>query len=270
MKKVLFIVLIFASFLWANSLSEIRNKGVIRVGVFENEPPFSKMVDGTFQGFEVDLAQELAKRIFAQKNGRVEFVGISSAERISFLQNNKLDLVVAELSVTKDRKKLIDFSTPYFSVDTAMMTRKEDHIASLSGLKDKNVLVEKGTIAIDRLKKRNMNLILCDSAPECYEMLKAKKGGAFCTDNTLLMAYTLIDSNMELGIKQFGRSDFIAIGVQKGNSELLKFINAQITNLSKEGFFKKAFEEQLNPFYKGTADRKYFLLDDLYNALGSM
>ncbi len=261
---------IFANLLLAGSLADIKNKGTVRIGVAENSPPFSRLTDGKFEGFEVDFAHELAKRIFGQKNGKVEFVGMTASQRIPALQENKVDLVVRSFSVTPERKKLVDFSTPYFSVDTSIMTKKEDKISSFGQLAGKNVLVTKGSAALSKLKKSNVNLVECDNVSHCYKMLKNNKGVAFCTDNTLLMAYTVIDPDFELGVKQYGRSDFIAVGVQKGNKELLQFVNAQIIKLSKEGFFKKAFEEQLNPFYKGTADKKYFLLDDLYNLLGTV
>ncbi|RKV98531.1 MAG: amino acid ABC transporter substrate-binding protein, partial [Campylobacter sp.] len=55
--------------------------------------------------------------------------------------------------------------------------------------------------------------------------------------------------------------------VQKGNQSLLDFINADLIKLSKEGFFKKAYEDTFEPFYRGTADKKYFLLDGIYNML---
>ncbi len=270
MKKILFFILVLSGLSWANSLSEILDRGVLRVGVAKNSPPFSKLTDGKFEGFEIKLAHKLVSRVFAKSKGRIELVGIDSNQRISYLQDNKVDLVISTFSVTADRKKLIDFSTPYFSVDMSMMTRKEDGISSMAGLAGKSVLVEKGTTAIKRLEKSNINKVICNSTTECYRMLKEKKGSAFCSDNTLLLAYVLVDQELELGIKQYGRSDFIAVGIRKNNPDLLKFINEQIIKLSKEGFFKKAFEEELNPFYKGTADKKYFLLDDLYSILGAM
>nr|WP_314441922.1 hypothetical protein [uncultured Campylobacter sp.] len=55
--------------------------------------------------------------------------------------------------------------------------------------------------------------------------------------------------------------------MQKGNKELLDFINAELVKLSKEGFFKKAYQNTFEPFYRGTADKKYFLLDGIYDLL---
>lgn len=58
------------------------------------------------------------------------------------------------------------------------------------------------------------------------------------------------------------------MAVQKGNAELLEVLNNAMIRLSKEEFFKKAFSDTLDPFYKGTAEEKYFLLDDIYNIFG--
>lgn len=270
MKRTLAFFLLFSCLAWSSSLSEIRSKGVLKIGVGKNIPPFSKMVDGEFQGFEIKLAQELGKRIFGKKSGKIELVGLDSKDRIPYLQENKVDMVVRTMSITDKRKELVDFSTPYLSVDTAMLTNKNDNIRSLSDLKGKKIIVQKGTTSQARLKAAGFNLVECTTSRECYSMLKDGSGSAYCTDNTILLAYTLIDSSLELGVKQYGKSDFIGIGVQKGNKELLRLLDSQIIQLSKEGFFKKSFEEDLDPFYKGAAQKKYFLLDDLYSILDAL
>lgn len=81
------------------------------------------------------------------------------------------------------------------------------------------------------------------------------------------MVYPILDSSVSVNLKNLGNTVFLAVAVQKGNTELLNFINEQLIALNKSGFFKKAYEETFMPFYKGTVDKKYFLLDDLYNFL---
>ncbi len=268
MKKILLLCAVLMSCVWANSLSQIRSKGVLRVGIADDVPPFSKLEDGKFSGFEVNFTEALAKKIFDNQKGEVEFVSIPSSKRVSSLQDNKVDLVVSTFSITDVRKKYVDFSIPYFSVDTAILTKKGSKITSMSDLKNKKIIVQDGTAAYDKLKEAGTyKLVLCASEHDCYKKLKSDKGDGFINDNTILLAYTIMDSDVEIGVKTYGASDMIGVGVQKGNSELLNFVNSSILKLSKEEFFKKAFNEELNPFYKGKADKKYFLLDDLYSIL---
>ena len=79
------------------------------------------------------------------------------------------------------------------------------------------------------------------------------------------MVYPIVDSNVEVNIKNLGDNVFLGVAVQKGNAELLDTINKGLIALSKEGFFKKAYNNTFEPFYKGTVDKKYFLLDDIYS-----
>ena len=99
-------------------------------------------------------------------------------------------------------------------------------------------------------------------------MLKNGQGDAFADDNLVVLAFPIIDNSVEVSIKNLGETDFLGMAVQKGNKELLDVINESMIRLSKEGFFKKAFDDTLNPFYKGSAEEKYFLLDDIYRIFG--
>ena len=98
-------------------------------------------------------------------------------------------------------------------------------------------------------------------------MIRNGDADGYINDNLIVLAYSVIDDTLEVPFKNLGPSDFIGIGVQKDNKELLDFVNAELIKLSKEGFFKKAYEQSFDPFYRGTADKKYFLLDRIYNML---
>lgn len=77
-----------------------------------------------------------------------------------------------------------------------------------------------------------------------------------------------MDRTVEVNISNLGSSDFLGIAVQKGNKELLDVLNKELISLSKEGFFRNTFRDMIDPFYKGTAEEKYFLLDDIYSIFG--
>jgi len=81
--------------------------------------------DGKFQGFEVTLAEALSKDIFGGKAGKVECVPVKASERLKALEENKVDMVLATFTITNERKQLVDFTTPYFSVNIGVLTRVE-------------------------------------------------------------------------------------------------------------------------------------------------
>ena len=266
MKRIILgIFLLFTSSVVANTLSEIRQSGTIRVGVFEAQPPFSKFEDGKFQGFEVTLAEALSKDIFGGKAGKVEFVPVKASERLKVLEENKVDMVLATFTITSERKQVVDFTTPYFAVNIGVLTRKGDKIKTMSDLHGKPIIAESGTTSEAYFKKEGFEIINCATANECYKILKEGKGAGFAHDNLLVLAYAVVDSDTEVNIKNLGVSDFLGIAVSKGNKDLLEFLNGELIKLSKDGFMKKTYDEAIEPYYKGTAEKKYFLLDDLYS-----
>ena len=113
MKKVSFCMAVLLSMmtgLFANSLDEIRQSKHIKIGVYEAEPPFGKLnEDGSFEGFEVELAKILAERILGEAGGEVEMIPVTNEVRFPMLKNNEADMIVAAVSVTEDRKPLADF-----------------------------------------------------------------------------------------------------------------------------------------------------------------
>ena len=266
--KLLFTLILLCAGLFANTLQEIRNSGIIRVGVRDGRPPFSEISGGKFEGFEIELANAIAKAIFGAKQGEVQFVSLSAADRVSYLVNNKVDMVVATFVIDSARKNHVDFSMPYFSTNLGVLTRKADAIKDISRLRDMRLITEEGTTVDDYLKKEKFsNVSYCKSTSECYAMIRDGKADGYINLNITVLAYAVVDDTLEVPFKNLGAAEFLGVGVQKGNQSLLDFINADLIKLSKEGFFKNSFDNFIEPYYKGTAEKKYFLLDDLYSLL---
>ena len=117
------------------------------------------------------------------------------------------------------------------------------------------------------LKQNGIGITYCQDSVDCYKKVKKGEIEGYINNNLFVMVYPILDSSVSVNLKNLGSTVFLAVAVQKGNTELLNFINEQLITLNKSGFFKKAYEETFMPFYKGTVDKKYFLLDDLYNFL---
>ena len=266
--RLLFTLILFCASLFANTLEEIRHQGLVRIGVRDGRPPFSEESGGKFEGFEIELANAIAKGIFGGKQGEVQFVSLTASDRISYLVNNKVDLVIATFVIDTERKKHVDFSIPYFLTNLGVLTRKEDGITDISKLREIKLITEANTTVDNYLKKEKFtNVSYCKNTSECYAMIKDGRADGYVNLNITTLAYAVIDDTLEVPFQNFGKPDFIGIGVQKGNQALLDLINSELIKLSKEGFFKKAYEDTFEPFYRGTADKKYFLLDGIYNLL---
>lgn len=266
--SLILLTILLVSCVDALSLNDIVDKGVIRVGVRDGKAPFSNIKNGAYEGFEIEFANRIAESIFKDKKGTLQFITLQTSDRVNALKNDNVDLVISTMTITDERLKEIDFSMPYFSVDLGILTRKEDKIRKISEFRSKKLLVEEGSTGKDYFIKKGFNTIPCKSSNECYGMLKAKEGDGFATDNLIVMAYPIVDRDVEVNIKNVGSVEFLAVGVQKGNKELLDVVNSALIKLSKEGFFQHAFDDEINPFYKGTIEDKYFLLDGIYKIFG--
>ena len=264
MKKIALCLLLLVGSLFANTLSEIKSKGVLRVGVFADEPPFGELRDGAFVGFEIDFAKAIAKHIFQGKNGKVEFVSVEVPQREKFLIENTVDLIMAGYIITDERAKVVDFSFPYFSVNIGVLTRKDSNIQKQEELRGKTIIVEDSAVAKSYFASRGYKTVKCPNSNACYKMLKDGAGDAYANDNLIVLVYPIIDRTVEVNIKNLGKSNFLGVGVAKGNKELLDVVNNALVSLNKEGFFRDSFQNTIDPFYKGTIEEKYFLLD-IYN-----
>lgn len=237
-----------------SSIEEIKQRGTIRIGVFSDKPPFGFVdANGKNQGFDVFLAKRFAKDLLGDES-KVEFVLVEAASRVEFLQANKVDIIMANFTVTDERKQKVDFANPYMKVALGVVSPSGEPITSVDQLKGKKLIVNKGTTAETYFAKNHpdIELLKYDQNTEAFEALKDKRGAALAHDNTLLFAWAKENAGYTVGISTLGGQDTIAPAVKKGNKELLDWINNELETLGKENYVHKAYEETLKPAYGDT------------------
>ena len=239
-----------ASDVATGSLEEIKQRGVVKIGVFSDKPPFGYVdANGENQGFDVYIGKRIAKDLLGDEN-KVEFVLVEAASRVEFLQSNKVDIILANFTVTPERKEAVDFANPYMKVALGVVS-KDGAITSIDQLKGQTVVVNKGTTADAYLTKNypDINLLKFDQNTETFEALKDGRGVALAHDNTLLFAWARENEGYKVGVSSLGDQDTIAPAVKKGNTELLNWINDDLKKLGKENFMKEAYDATLLPAY---------------------
>lgn len=274
MKKVSLFLLggLFFSLAYANTLDEIKSSKTIRVGIRSSNPPFCQKDDnGNYEGFEIELSKALAKEIIGN-DAKVEFSDLALNDRVSSLQQNKVDMVVAFFIKTKNREKLVSFSMPYLSGYVAAIARKNSDIHKVADLKNKKILYIDGFKdggAHDFLSETGYGSerIGCSNNFDCFEKLQNGIGDVYINLNTSIAQLQLLDENYSLVLPSVGELDYICVGIAKDNKALETQINSAILKLSKSNFFLDAYKNIFEPFYKNTLDKKYLLLDDLYNTM---
>lgn len=234
-----------------SGIEAIKERGTIKIGVFSDKPPFGFVdANGKNQGFDVYIGKRLAKELLGDES-KVEFVLVEAASRVEFLQANKVDLILANFTVTDERKQKVDFANPYMKVALGVVSPTGEAITSIEQLKGKKLIVNKGTTAETYFTKNypDIELLKYDHNTEAFEALKDKRGVALAHDNTLLFAWAKENPGFAVGIATLGSLDTIAPAVKKGNTQLLNWVNAKLDDLGKENFIHKAYEETLKPAY---------------------
>ena len=242
-----------ASVVKARTVQEIKDSGVIRIGVFTDKAPFGYIDEnGKNQGYDVYFTDRLAKDLGVQ----VEYISLDPASRVEYAETGKADIVAANFTVTPERAEKVDFSLPYMKVSLGVVSPDGAVIKSIEELKDKTLIVSKGTTAEYYFSKNHPEVKLqkYDSYADAYNALLDGRGDAFSTDNTEVLAWAKSNPGFTVGIESLGDVDTIAVAVQKGNTDLLDWINNEIKELGKENFFHEAYKATLEPIYGDSAD----------------
>lgn len=237
----------------ARTVEEIKQSGKIVIGVFSDKKPFGYVdSNGDYQGYDVYFGNRIAKDLGVE----VEYVPVEAASRVEYLVSNKVDIILANFTVTEERKEKVDFTLPYMKVALGVVSPDKALITDVEDLKGKTLIVCKGTTAETFFTENypEVNLLKFDQYTEAYNALLDGRGDALSTDNTEVLAWAIENEGFSVGIESLGNIDTIAAAVQKGNQDLLDWLNNEIVELGKENFFHADYEETLAPVYGEAAD----------------
>lgn len=235
------------------TVEQIKKSGVIRIAVFSDKKPFGYVDEyGKYQGYDVYFAERLAKDLGV----KVKYVPVEAAARVEVLETGKVDIVLANFTVTPARAEKVDFALPYMKCALGVVSNEKDLITSPEQLEGKTLIVSKGTTAETFFTENypKVNLLKFDQYSEAYNALLDGRGAGLSTDNTEVLAWAIENPGFAVGITSLGSLDTIAPAVTKGNKTLLDFINTEIKNLAKENFFHADYEATLRPVYGEKSD----------------
>lgn len=235
----------------SSSIDEIKKRGTIKIGVFSDKAPFGYVdSSGKNQGFDVYIAKRFAKDLLGDET-KVEFVLVDAASRVAYLESKKVDMIMANFTVTDERKQKVDFANPYMKVSLGIVSPDDAKITSEDQLKGKKVIVAKGTTAETYMTKNHpdVELVKYEQYSEIFQALKDKRGDAILSDNTEVIAWAKDNPGFTVGVPSLGSADTIAPAVTKGNTELKEWINTEFETLGKENFVHKAYDETLKSVY---------------------
>lgn len=235
------------------TVDEIKASGKVVIGVFSDKAPFGYVDEyGKYQGYDVYFAERIGQDLGVA----VEYISTDPASRVEYAATGKVDIILANFTVTEERAQQVDFALPYMKVMLGVVSPENALITSVDQLAGKTLIVVKGTTAETYFEKNHPEVKLqkYDEYADAYNALIDGRGDAFSTDNTEVLAWALVNPGFAVGIDALGNMDTIAPAVQKGNTSLLEWLNNEIQTLGQEQFFHAAYEATLAPVYGEAAN----------------
>ena len=235
------------------TVDEIKESGKVIIGVFSDKAPFGYVDEnGKYQGYDVYFAERIAKDLGVD----VEYVSTDPASRVEYAATGKVDIILANFTVTEERAEKVDFALPYMKVKLGVVSPDTAVVRSIDDLKGKTLIVVKGTTAETYFEKNEPDVKLqkYDEYADAYNALLQGRGDAFSTDNTEVLAWAIVNPGYTVGIDALGNADTIAPAVQKGNTSLLNWLNDEIKALGNENFFHADYDATLASVYGAAAN----------------
>ena len=242
------------------TVDQIKESGEITLGVFSDKNPFGYVDnDGKFQGYDVYFADRIAKDLGVE----LKLVPVEAASRVEFLETAKVDIILANFTVTDERKEKVDFALPYMKVALGVVSPDSAIITDAEQLNGKTLIVVKGTTAESYFTENypDVKLQKYDEYNEAYSALQDGRGDAFSTDTTEVLAWSMNNPGFTVGVESLGSTDAIAPAVTKGNETLLNWINDEITALADEQFFHADYDATLASVYGENVDKDSLVVE---------
>jgi len=225
--------------------------GKLTVGIKFDQPGLGlKKPDGTYAGFDVDVAKYVAKELGVEESG-VTFVETKSAEREDKIGKGEVDFIVATYSITDTRKEKVNFAGPYFVAHQDLLVKADNaDITGPDAMNGKILCSVTGSTSAQKVKdKYSADVALQEfgTYSECVEQLKAGVVEAVTTDDVILAGFaTQSPGAFKIVGKGFSDENY-GIGLMKGDTEGTAAINAAIKKMIDDGSWAKSLETNVGP-----------------------
>ncbi|MBD8730318.1 MULTISPECIES: transporter substrate-binding domain-containing protein [unclassified Pseudomonas] len=226
-------------------LETIKARDKLIVGVFSDKPPFGFVNEqGEYVGFDTDLGKRFAKDLLGDEK-KIEFVSVEPASRIPFLQSDKVDLILANMTVTPERSQAVDFTNPNLRVAVQALVADGSSVQKLDDLADKTTIVTTGTTADLWLTKNHPDwkLLKFEKNSESLQALASGRGDAYAQDNLVLFNWAKQNPGYRVLAQKLGDEAPIAPAVKKGNTELRDWVNDELAKLGEEKALLKLYDQ---------------------------
>ena len=229
------------------SLAEIQTRGRLIVGLDTGSNLFSfrDPATGAIEGFDADIARELARDLVGDPN-RVEFRILPSVGRIPALMNSTVDAVVKTMTITCERREKVDFSTVYFEAKQRVLAVKGSGITGAADLAGKRVCAAEGTTSVDRIQlvQPEATVVTVPNWGDCLVVLQQRQVDAVSTDDSILAGLAAQDPYLEI-VGESLSSEPYGIGINKSDADLVRMVNGSLERMRRDGTWNRIYDRWL-------------------------
>lgn len=235
------------------TMGKIQGKGEITIGVKYDVPPFGfkNPQSGEIEGFDVDLGKAVAEALGVQP----KFVEAISDNRIPFIQDGTVDLVLSTMTINEERALEIGFSDPYFVARGRILQKAGGDIGGVADLAGKTVCTALGSTYEETIKQQapDAKLKLVDTYSECLELIQNGAVDAISTDDVILTGMIIQDDTLELVGGDPLTLEPYGAGFKKDDTAFAEFINGVFDAYKSDGRWEAAYEKWLGQYTGETA-----------------
>lgn len=214
----------------------------VRIGTEGAYPPFNFLdTNNELQGFDVDIAKALCEKMKVE----CTYVAQDWDGIIPALMANKYDAIIASMSITDERKKVIDFSDKYYNTPSAFVAKKGGGLADTSpaGLKGKTVGAQSSTIQSAYLEEKypDVTLKMYATQDEVNLDLAAGRLDALLVDKLVAMDWLKTDAGKccDFAGKDVPIGGGVGVGLRKDDQDLKEMFNKAIATILADGTYQK-------------------------------
>ncbi|MCG8927495.1 glutamate ABC transporter substrate-binding protein [Lentzea sp. DG1S-22] len=228
-----------------SAMARIQQRGRLIAGVDQNSylMGFRNSFTGEIEGFDVDVARQIAKAVFGDEK-KVQFKVVTAAERIPVLKSGEVDVVVRTMTITCERLRDVDFSQVYYQAGQRVLVRRNSGITGVDGLKDKSVCVASGSTSLGNVVNRARTTVSVPNWTDCLVMLQQGQTDAISTDDTILAGLAAQDPYTEVVGARFTDESY-GVGIPKGQEDLVRFVNGVLERMRADGTWNGMYRRWL-------------------------
>ena len=229
-------------------LRKVQDAGKLVVGVKYDVPTFGYLNPRTNQleGLDVELGKAIAREVLGSDT-KIEFKEAKSADRIPFLANGQVDLVLSTMTANEERAGQIDFTDAYYVAGQSLLVKKDSSIAGVKDLAGKTVCSVTGSTSEKNVREKapQANVILFGTYSECVQTMDGGRADVVTTDYIILFGFVKESPDRYKVVGGQFTIEPYAGGLQKNNTELTKAVSDAIKKIKASGEWKKIYEKNL-------------------------